>query len=115
MEIQRDQLDAIVEAANTGDTQGVLDTVDQVLKDNGVVIYYLWVRWQEVGGKAPLRTTTWDWPEKQRALIRQDHKISRDDVDTLLRTRATNPADVHVTRDVNYTVGWTILNDYIFA
>jgi hypothetical protein len=113
--ISRAIYDALMTAALAGDTtevrrlRGVIDELNSIRR------YSLYIRWQNVGGTRPSRIeVAKGWPALETFLLELERPISRADVDEVLRTQATNPADVHVTPDRNGIVGWSILGDYIF-
>lgn len=113
MNITRPQLDAMLAAAQEADPDEVERIYEIVLRDNGEKIYKLSVRWKDVGGRPPVNYAG-DWPPQTIHTIKQGHPVSRMDVDDLIATRGTNPADVQVTRDPNAVVGWTFIEGYIF-
>lgn len=96
---------------------------DDVLSDlqrkvdaaNNVRRYSLNIRWMESGGSPPSRIEIGrGWPTNQTFLLKMDRAIARADVDDVLRTHATRPVYVTVTKDENGVVGWTELDDWDF-
>lgn len=113
----RAQYESLLAAAG-GDTQvNVASLQAQIDTDNNIKRYLLNIRWQDVGGQPPTRIEIADgtgWPPEMTYKLIQDRPISREDVDTVLATRATSPVDPAVTRDPRGIVGWTLLDDYDF-
>lgn len=113
MNIEREQLDALVDAAARGDVPATVEIYESVLAANGVKRYFLMIRWHNTGGAPTYRSTTWP-PAFETHLLKQDRPIERADVDTILLALAVSPADVHVTSDVAGVVGWTAIGDFTF-
>lgn len=112
----RAQYDALIAAAHTGQTVEVDRLRDLIDEANGITRYQLWIRWQDVGGRPPPRIELGKgWPENQTYFLELERKITRLDIDDVLRNNAKNPVSVMVTPDVNATVGWTLIDDYDFA
>lgn len=113
--ITRVQLDALVAAGLAGDTDEVERLRDLVYAANDITLYRLSIRWQDAGGQPPPRIELGKgWPEDQTYLLELERAISRNDVDVVLNTQATNPVTVMVTPDPDGNVGWTLLEDYNF-
>jgi len=116
--ITRAQYDSLLAAAN-GDTQVDVEGLQKLIDDaNGITRYFLYIRWQDLGGQPPTRIELGDgvnWPANQEFGLSQETPISREDVDIVLQTQATNPVDAMVTSDRNGIVGWTLLDDWDFV
>jgi hypothetical protein len=113
--VTRTQYDALINAALAGDTDEVRRIRDLIDKANDIKRYFLYIRWQDVGGTAPRRIELGvGWPEEQTYQLELERPIARTDVDTVLATNAANPVGVQVTPDRNGVVGWTLLDDYTF-
>lgn len=112
----RAQYDALIAAAHAGQTVEVDRLRDLIDESNGITRYQLWIRWQDVGGRPPPRIELGKgWPVDQTYFLELERKITRLDVDDVLRNNAQNPVSVMVTPDVDATVGWTLINDYDFT
>ena len=101
-------------AGNVSESRRLCALVDS---SNSISRYYLYVRWQDVGGTRPTRIELGNgtsWPSNQTYLIEMTRPITSQDVDEVL-TQAVNPVDVHVTPDAQGRVGWTLLEDYDFS
>lgn len=114
--ITRPQYDALLAAALAGNTEEVYRLRRLIDEANGITRYFLKIRWQNVGGTRPSRIeAATGWPIEQMYALELERPIALTDVEEVLRLRATNPADVHVTPDRAGVVGWTILADYNFS
>ena len=114
----RSQYDSLILAAEGDSLINVGLIKDAVDKANGISRYLLHVRWYEQGGDAPTRIEIADgveWPSQLSFKLVQNRPISREDVDVVLETQATNPLDPMVSRDPLAIVGWTLLDDYSFV
>lgn len=113
--IPRAQYDALITAALAGDTDEVLRLRGLIDKANGIKRYFLFIRWQDVGGQPPPRIELGKgWPPKQTYQLEQDRPITREDVDVVLQQQAINPVGTQVTPDRSGVVGWTLLPDFAF-
>ncbi len=82
---------------------------------NGVVRFFLYVRWMERGGSPPSRIEIGrGWPPTQQFKLRLDRPITPEDVQRVLDTQARSPAYVTVTKDEAGIVGWTELEQWDF-
>lgn len=114
--LTRAQYDALTNAALSGNTEEVRRLRDLIDKANGITRYRLWIRWQDIGGRPPPRIELGKgWPENQTYFLELERRITRADVNDVLRLNTKNPASVMVTPDPLATVGWTLVNDYDFA
>lgn len=115
--LSRNQYESLLAAANgdtTVDVSSLQKTVDAV---NGIRRYFLYIRWQDLGGEKPTRIEIANgtgWPPEMTFQLTLDRPISREDVDQVLATQATNPVDPTVTSDPQGIVGWTLLDDWDF-
>lgn len=113
--LTREQYDTLCALAKTADPSAALTLQRAIDSENGIRRFFLYVRWQNVGGRPPPRIELGKgWPSDQTATVELERPISREDVDTILRTQATNPASVMVTPDRFGVVGWTLLEDHQF-
>jgi hypothetical protein len=115
--LTRNQYESLLSAALGNTEVDVAALQRSVDASNSIVRYILNVRWQDLGGQPPSRIEIADgtgWPPEQTYKLTLDRPISREDVDAILETQATNPVDPAVTRDPNGLVGWTVLDDYDF-
>lgn len=114
--MSRTDYEALVDSARQNNQAAALVIRDRVDSDNAITRYVLLVRWKNVGGQPPSRVDLFKnpWPPSMTATIELDRKVSRDDVDQLLATRATNPTATMVTPDPQGIVGWTFIDDYTF-
>lgn len=113
--LTRPQYDALITAALDADLEQVARIRDIIDSSNGIVRYYLSIRWQDVGGTPPPRIELGKgWPEDQSYLLELDRPITRADVDEVLDQNTVNPVGVMLTPDKNGVVGWTLINDYVF-
>jgi hypothetical protein len=111
----RPQYDALLAAAKVGDPVAAAQLQKLIDAGNGIIRYLLQIRWQDVGGKPPPRIELGKgWPPDQTFLLQLERRISRADVDDVLRTNASNPVSVMVTPDPLGVVGWTLIDDYDF-
>jgi len=114
--IERTQYDALINAALAGDTEGVRRIRDVIDRANDVRRYFLYIRWQDVGGQPPRRIEIGaGWPQDMTFQLELERPITRQDVDSILIANAANPVTVMVTPDRAGQVGWTLLNDYAFS
>lgn len=113
--LTRAQYDALLALASTtsaSEARTLRRTIDQA---NGITRYFLYIRWQDVGGKPPARVELGKgWPANQTYQLELERPISRADVDDVLRNNASNPVSVMVTPDPAGVVGWTLVDDYDF-
>lgn len=115
--MSRDQYEALLDYANDRrtDTEGLTELQRVIDAENTVRRYHLNIRWMERGGGRPSRISIGEgWPPTQTFLLKMDRPIERSDVDTILDTRASAPADVTVTGDARGQVGWTELDLWDF-
>lgn len=90
-------------------------------RKNEITRYFLGVRWQEatqsyslpaVGDQRFPRA----WPPQMQSTIETINRpITEQDVETLLKNRATNPTTVLVTTDPALLAGWQALESYFSA
>jgi hypothetical protein len=113
--LERTQYDALITAALAGNTDEVRRIRDIIDNNNGVRRYFLFIRWQDIGGQAPRRIEFVAWPTDATYQLELDRPITREDVDAVLNLNATNPVSVMVTPDRQGNVGWTLLGDYDFT
>lgn len=88
-------------------------------KDNGIVRYFVGVRWTEAGAPLPPRVAGAptrfpdNWPPTLEGTIESlTRPIARDDVDKLIESRATSPLDILCTKDPGMVLGWTPVDDF---
>jgi hypothetical protein len=112
--ITSEQYSALREAISSNDLEEAERILGIIDRDNGIVRYSLYIRWQNVGGNPRPVNQFLDWPPAEQFLLQLDRPIARADVDEVLRTQANNPASVLVTPDVNGVVGWTEIESYNF-
>jgi hypothetical protein len=114
--ITRPQYDALMTAALAGDTIEVSRLRDVIDVANSIKRFFLYIRWQDVGGAPPPRIKLGKgWPQDQTFALEMDRAITREDVDSVLAQNTQNPTSVMVTPDRAGNVGWTLLDDYNFA
>jgi hypothetical protein len=114
--LTRPQYDALRTAALAGDTAEVSRILDIVDKANSIKRYFLYIRWQDVGGTPPPRIELGKgWPQNRTYKLEMDRPIAREDVNSVLSQKAQNPTAVMVTPDRAGNVGWTLINDYNFS
>jgi hypothetical protein len=114
--LSRPQYDALISAALAGNSAEVKRLRTIIDQANGITRYSLWIRWQDIGGRPPPRIELGKgWPENQTYFLELERKITRADVNDVLRTSARNPVSVMVTPDPLATVGWSLVDDYDFA
>lgn len=114
--LTRPQYDALMSAALAGNTAEVARLRDIIDKANGIKRYFLYVRWQDVGGRPPpLIELGKGWPPNQTYKMELDRPIARADVDAIVAKAAVNPVSVMVTPDRAGIVGWSLIDDYNFA
>lgn len=112
----REQYDAFYTLAKAADPSSAFSLRRAVDTTNGIRRFFLFVRWQNVGGTPPPRIELGKgWPVDQSYQLELERPITRQDVDDILRINAINPVSVMLTPDRNGIVGWTLLNDYDFA
>lgn len=110
---QYDALLSLAQQASATDTRLLRRTIDEA---NDITRYQLWIRWQDVGGRPPPTIELGKgWPPEQTYFLELERKITRADVDDVLRNNAVNPASTMVTPDVDGVVGWTLIDDYDFV
>ena len=113
--LTRSQYDALLAAARQANPQAADQLRREIDAANGITRYFLYIRWQDVGGKAPPRIELGKgWPVNQTYQLELLRRIARADVDDVLRTNAVNPVSIMVTPDRQGVVGWTLINDYDF-
>lgn len=81
-------------------------------KVNGVERHAVWIQWQETSAPLPPGTNfpeTWP-PEMREYLALVTRPISKSDVLTVLKSKASSPMAVLVTSDPAGLVGWTELD-----
>lgn len=112
----RAQYDALLNAAQVDiDPAALLRLREMIDTANGITRYFLWIRWQDVGGRPPPRIELGKgWPPLQTYFLELERPLTRADVDDVLRNNATSPVDPQVTPDRYGVVGWTFLPDYSF-
>lgn len=94
------------------DTRTLRAEVDAV---NDIERFGLQIRWQDLGGQVPRRIDLGKpWPPKMTFYLEMQRRITREDVDAVLRTQAISPAVVQVTPDPEGRVGWSELDVYNF-
>jgi hypothetical protein len=113
-QLDNDEYTALVALARDGAAGG--DRIPEleaflrsIEKKNGVLRYFLMVRWQETEQRMPPTTrfpAQWP-PQLQKTIERIDRPIARVDVEQLLATYATKPITVLVTIDPQGLLGWT--------
>lgn len=109
----RERYEALRVAAENGDQAEITRICKLIDAENGIELYILWVRWQDVGGVAPVQIASVPYPPLTSTRIRQTRAISRQDVlDAVTAAGAANPADIHVTPDRHGEIGWTELDVY---
>jgi hypothetical protein len=114
--ITRPQYDALRNAIIANDEAETIRLLSLIEIANGIKRYFLYIRWQDVGGTPPPRIELGKgWPKDQTYTLELDRAIARSDVDTVLATQARNPVSVMVTPDRAGNVGWTLINDYNFS
>jgi len=114
--VPRDQYEALRTAALSGDTSECQRIFDLIDRANQIRRYFLYIRWQDVGGTPPPRIELGKgWPKDQTYKLEMDRPISRFDVDSILQQVARNPTSVMVTPDRAGLVGWTLIDDYNFS
>lgn len=113
--LTRSQYDALLAAATLGDAAAAAALRRTIDEANGITRYFLYIRWQDVGGKPPPRIELGKgWPPEQTYQLELERPIARADVDDVLRNNATSPATVMVTPDRRGVLGWTMIEDYDF-
>lgn len=113
MNITRAQYDALIAAALGGNLEEVRRIRDIVDKSNLIRRYVLYIRWQDGGGTPPRNIELGKpWPPELTTLLELDRPIGKDDVMTLVRSRAANPVSVLVTPDRAGVVGWSAIDTY---
>lgn len=114
--ITRNQYDALLSAALAHNDDQILELKKLIDKANGITRYILNISWQDIGGQPPARISLGQgWPGSTAFKLELERKISRADVDSVLRTQAANPQIVLVTPDPNGLVGWTEIEEYDFG
>lgn len=112
----RTQYDTLLAAAKVGNPTAAASLGRDIDRVNGITRYFLYIRWQDVGGNPPPRIELGrGWPVDQTYQLELERPISRADVDDVLRNNASNPVSTMVTPDRNGVVGWTLLGDYEFG
>jgi hypothetical protein len=101
-------------AANADQTRALDAFATKIEQRNGIVRYYVVVRWQELDSVLPPGTDFPEvWPPQLELEIEQvGRPIAKVDVDARLAQVARKPQTVLVTRDRNKTFGWTKINDF---
>jgi len=113
--ITRMLYDALITAARTGNVVEVLRLRDMIDTSNSVKRFFLYIRWQDLGGRAPTPIELGKgWPVNQTFQLELDRAITRADVNTVLSTNASNPVTIMVTPDRAGNVGWYLIDDYVF-
>ena len=113
--VTRPQYDALITAALAGNTAEVLRLRSIIDAANGIKRYFLFIRWQDVGGEPPPRIELGKgWPPEETYQLELDRPIAREDVDSVLVQQAVNPTTVMITPDRAGVVGWTLVDDYTF-
>ncbi len=115
--MSRDQYELLLQyATGTRTADSVLDALKKKIDTaNSVKRFFLFIRWMESGGAPPTRIEIGNgWPPTQQFELHMDRAISRDDVDTVLRTQAIRPVSPVVTTDPGGTLGWTELDVWDF-
>jgi hypothetical protein len=115
IEMTRSQYDSLLFHATAADPAAAAQLRRDIDAANGISRYFLYVRWQDVGGGQPTRISLGaGWPPELTYQLELERAIARSDVDDVLRTSAVNPVSVMVTPDRNGVVGWTLIDDYTF-
>jgi len=113
--MSREQYEALCNLAIKQDPVNGGSLRDIVDKANGIRRFFLYIRWEDVGGVPPPRIELGKgWPPSQTFPLVLERSITRADVDQVLTTQATNPTNVQVTPDRAGIVGWTLIDDYNF-
>lgn len=113
--LTRSQYEALLSTARLASPQIADQLRREIDAANGITRYFLYIRWQDVGGKAPPRIELGKgWPPTQTYQLELERRIARADVDEVLRTNAVNPVSIMVTPDRLGVVGWTLIDDYDF-
>jgi hypothetical protein len=111
-EYQYESLIAMALQANPQQARILRTEVDRT---NAIQRHGLLVRWQDLGGAVPPRRELGKpWPPKEQHYIEMTRRITRQDVDDVLRAQAINPCIVQVTPDPDGRVGWSELDVYDF-
>lgn len=117
--LQQSDYETLVELARRGATDAdKARALESWLKDleeaSGIHRYAIWVQWQEQDSPLPAGTQFPEkWPPELRAyLALTTRPITKGDVDTMLKSKASNPTSILVTRDPGAIVGWTELNEF---
>jgi hypothetical protein len=113
--LTRTQYETLLAAARLGNPQAAAQLQQTIDAANGITRYFLYVRWQNVGGAPPPRIELGKgWPPDQTYQLEMERRIARLDVDEVLRANAINPVSIMVTPDREGVVGWTLIDDYDF-
>lgn len=113
--ITQEQYEALVALARAGAAPDKLRDIDNWLllieQQNGIKRSFLLIQWQEQDQPLPPAVRFPEtWPPNMRyALELTSREICRDDVDKVLKKRASRPTNVLVTKDPGGTLGWTQL------
>lgn len=86
-------------------------------KRNNISRDGLWVQWQELDQPLPPKVrfpTTWP-PELRKYIELTTRRVSKADVQAVLKAHASKPTNVMVTRDPGALVGWTTLDQYFLT
>ena len=115
LSITRSQYEALLATASLASPQVADQLRLEIDAANGITRYFLYIRWQDVGGKAPPRIELGKgWPPAQTYKLELERRIARLDVDEVLRNNAVNPVSIMVTPDRQGVLGWTLIDDYDF-
>lgn len=121
--LEQDAYESLVELARQGtlrDDGSVIDTKAAALESwlklleqkNGINRYFVWVQWQEQDSPLPPGTNfpaKWP-PELREYLALTSRPIAKDDVMTMLNSKARQPTSILITTDPAAMVGWQDLN-----
>lgn len=101
-------------AATPNDNRTLDSFLRQIETSNGITRSVLWIQWQEQGAPLPPKTEFPDkWPPELRYFLELvSRPINYQDVQAVLKKKASKPINILVTPDPGAQLGWTKIDDY---
>ena len=105
--------EAIVVAILTGQLDGISTILDKVDKNNGLIRYYLYVKWLDLTApKVVNGQTVVDWPPERTASFISYSPFTRNYVEEFVKGQTTHYAYIQCTDDPAGKAGWKEIDEF---